>query len=506
MASVYAIMFLFGSCTSTTVIGDDPEPAPEQSIGKLHIHLTTNGYTRANTEDEVETLHIAFYKEDECMGIEEAVAGDSEYTVDVPATPGSRPDKIVAFANLGAADVANINCKLSSLNTVIATGLQTEGKGFVMASSRCFDTNGADMLATAISDDNYEKGSPVAIALDRVATKVSLTNEIKVNPSVDMKKGATKETRKLVLNLEGWGLSAVEQTSYLVKQMTYKTGDELWTDWNKDNVSHWAHSVSWDKTVSFPVAGETPPANGYALKYPKYSELTNGFGNEVFEHETTRPAKDYTTHNAVASVIIKGHYTLDGTAQTFYRYGDGIYTEEELWEMLSHQQNVVFASGGVAKCSAADLKKESRLVNVAGKPSNLFTIQFDESSELSLYYDKSGKELSLDNLVSLNEKLIESVGYVEKFESGKCVFIVPIQHQNYLADAEVQAEGAYGLVRNHYYNLTLKSIEGMGTGVASENDIVLESDYGSSVPQYKVSITVNVNPWTTLNQNIDIKK
>lgn len=503
-ASVCAIMFLFGSCSTTVVNGDDPAPQPGQTEGKLHIRLTANDYTRAVEDGSVTSLHIAFYNGDECMGVQEAEANDGGYVVDVPATPGKRPDKIVAFANLDGADVAKVNCAFSVLDKVVATGFESADKGLVMSSARYFDADGNDMLAVPLTTANYD-GDAVAIALERVAAKVKFTNGITENLTETMKKGATEETRTFVLTIDGWGLSAIEKSSSLVKRISWHA-TKPWAGWNVEGKSYWAHSVSWDNTVAFPVAGETAPAEGYTLSYPKYSELTNVDGSEVLTHETTRPAEDYAKDNAVASVIIKGHYTLDGTAATFYRYVDGIYTEDELWETLSQQQNVAFAPGGVAKYPAAAFKEDARLINVAGVPSNYFTIQFDKDSPLDVYYDRNGKKLSDYELSEVNQKLIESVGFVEKFEMGKCAFIVPIRHKNYDADAETQAEGAYGLVRNHFYNLTLKSIEGIGIGVASDNDLVLESDFESALPQYKVNVTITVNPWEAMNQDVNIKK
>ncbi len=509
-ASVCAVMFLFGSCSTTVVNGDDPNPQPGQTEGKLHIHLTANDYTRAMEEGTVSSLHIAFYYGDECMGVQEAEVSDDGYVVDVPATPGRRPDKIVAFANLDDADVAKVNCGFSALDKVLATGFESAGKGLVMSSARYFEADGKDMLAISLSDANYD-GDAVAIFLERVAAKVKFTNGITGNQSVEMNKAATKDKRTLVLTIDGWGLSAIEKSSSLVKSMSWPaTG--LWTGWSGDHQSHWAHSVSWDNAVKFPVAGQIAPAEGYTLSYPKYSELTNVDGSEVLTHETTRPAEDYAKDNAVASVIIKGHYTLDGTAQTFYKYGDGIYVEaeeDELWNVFLGASEGIFYDA-YEKPNLAFFKSAVKLVPVNG--TGLYHLQLTEEVTESKaneswavwIYDSEWRRLQ--DYDGVNANLIERVGYVEKFEMGKCTFIVPIRHKNYDADVETQAEGAYGLVRNHFYNLTLKSIEGIGAGVASDNDLVLESDFESALPQYKVNMTITVNPWETMTQDINIKK
>lgn len=511
-ASICAIMFLFGSCSTTVVNGDDPTPQPGQTEGKLNIRLTANDYTRAVEDGSVTSLHIAFYNSDECMGVEEAkwLGADKGYEVDVPATPGKRPDKIVVFANLDGADVAKVNCGFSALDKVVATGFESADKGLVMSSSRYFDADGKDMLATALSDANYD-GDAVAIALERVAAKVKFTNGIAGNQSVEMNKGVTKDKRTLVLTLDGWGLSAVEKSSSLVKSISWHA-TKPWAGWNVTGKSYWAHSVSWDNTVSFPVAGETAPAEGYTLSYPKYSELTNAYGAEVLTHETTRPPEDYTKDNAVASVIIKGHYTLDGTVATFYKYGDGIYTEAEeddLWNVFLGASEGIFYDV-YEKPNLAFFKSAVKLVPVNG--TGLYHLQLTEEVTESKgdeswavwIYDSEGRRLQ--DYDGVNANLIERVGFVEKFEMGKCAFIVPIRHKNYDADAETQAEGAYGLVRNHFYTLTLKSIEGIGAGVASDNDLVLESDFESALPQYKVNVTITVNPWETMNQDVNIKK
>ena len=62
---------------------------------------------------------------------------------------------------------------------------------------------------------------------------------------------------------------------------------------------------------------------------------------------------------------------------------------------------------------------------------------------------------------------------------------------------------SYGLVCNHFYKISVKSIEGMGKGIANEGDYLLESEFVNDT-EYNVSFNVNVVPWTLVEQDINI--
>ena len=61
----------------------------------------------------------------------------------------------------------------------------------------------------------------------------------------------------------------------------------------------------------------------------------------------------------------------------------------------------------------------------------------------------------------------------------------------------------YNIVRNHIYNLTVSQITGIGTGIPTDDtDIVPVPPTDPSEPDYYMHMSVQVLPWTTVNQNI----
>ncbi len=115
------------------------------------------------------------------------------------------------------------------------------------------------------------------------------------------------------------------------------------------------------------------------------------------------------------------------------------------------------------------------------------------------YNGPDGKDLASDD--ELNKALAISCGYIEAYKDGKCFFVVPVQHLGYKTTPD--ATGSYGLVRNHFYKISVKSIEGMGKGIANEGDYLLESEFVNDT-EYNVSFNVNVVPWTLVEQDINI--
>ncbi len=77
------------------------------------------------------------------------------------------------------------------------------------------------------------------------------------------------------------------------------------------------------------------------------------------------------------------------------------------------------------------------------------------------------------------------------------MFIIPIEHIN-------GENPLYGLVRNHSYTLTLKSIAGFGRGVAKEDSPISDMVVPGLSDSYTINASLQVNDWTEITQEIDI--
>lgn len=165
---------LFGSCTSKEGSGEEPE-SPTTTSYKVRVKVSTGEYTRAGDDAAVNTLHLAFYNGEECLGIEQATKVGSAFECSIPDTYG-KPDGVIALANLSNDDVKDLNI-LTLLSEKYERFIDSEGY-MVMSSSHYFDGNGNDMLKTPLTTVNLiEGGMPINITLDRLAAKVTVNKK-----------------------------------------------------------------------------------------------------------------------------------------------------------------------------------------------------------------------------------------------------------------------------------------------------------------------------------------
>lgn len=499
------------SCSDKEKAGEEPEVP---TTYRVTVNVTTNGFTRAEIQNEnnIASLHLAFYTGETFNGIAEAEPSGDSFTCDVPE--GIKPDGVIAFANLTDEQANSINGE--NIMTTTLSNFADVNDNMIMSSSRYFSADGKDMVKTPISTLNLiDSNRPVKIYLDRIASKVSVKNNTPT-PSLE-ELNVISELGSINLNLKitKWGVSGSEQKSLLVKSYGGMSKNDIdseldgYQNWNStDNqISHWAHSATWDIADKQNI--NTNPQVSL-LKYPNYSEIINEFGSSYFYHETTRPKTFYEIPNAITSIIIKGQYVdQNNNPYTFYHYNGNCYFDKALISTFIDQQDFLYLYDGKKVTSKTNeiltyftLKQ---IQNIDGIPSNYVTLQLAEKSQsVSVFYDSEQKQFN-DN-TKLNELLAKAFGYAEKFENGKCYFIVPIRHKTYdSATNHLEVTGSYGLVRNHHYNIKINSITGLGCGIVSDTDIPLKYTYkGEGSQQYKVNATVSVNDWEDVSQSIDI--
>ena len=140
---------------------------------------------------------------------------------------------------------------------------------------------------------------------------------------------------------------------------------------------------------------------------------------------------------------------------------------------------------------------------------NFVTIQISLNGQdkTKLLDMRSMNAIPTSEYAEINKKLAAEIGLWEVYDQGKCFFHIPIEHLGKAADTNGVKTGSYGLVRNHHYNITVNSIEGMGIGMPEADNYIGEWNYPESFTIEKnVNYSVSVNPWNEVNQSIDIPK
>ncbi len=97
----------------------------------------------------------------------------------------------------------------------------------------------------------------------------------------------------------------------------------------------------------------------------------------------------------------------------------------------------------------------------------------------------------------------EDTGYPYYYNGGLMYYNVPIEHlatgTTTYPDSEGVVEAQYGVVRNHWYNITVTSLESFGHAIADEEEVIVpqvEEDY-----QY-LGADINILSWQMVNQEV----
>ena len=95
--------------------------------------------------------------------------------------------------------------------------------------------------------------------------------------------------------------------------------------------------------------------------------------------------------------------------------------------------------------------------------------------------------------ITVTDEVAAEIAKLEKvrwWNDGKCYFFVDVKHES----------NKPGVVRNHWYDLTINSISGLGTPVADpDEDIVPEKIEDE---QYFVAAQVQILKWKMVNQSV----
>ena len=254
--------------------------------------------------------------------------------------------------------------------------------------------------------------------------------------------------------------------------------------------------------------------------FPKYDAITKGFGKDVYTQENTeffnktfeepvtsetgevtKPANNPTAVIVAATLKYKANDNEEAAAVNLYKFRGVLYTEADFKEILADY-------AGIFKVTVEDEKTVyTKLTGADYKDVLKFDANLGASYEAKVYLELKSTE---GNFVTADKKPIEDVakalkdaGQIAQFwNGGKTYYFVPIKQ--HVANPQDQADkDVYGIVRNHYYQLDLQSVTGLGTAVPNpEMEIVPitpEDEY------YYLAAKITVLNWKVVTQNVDLK-
>lgn len=410
----------------------------------------------------------------------------------------------------------------------------------------------------AVSVDNGKYSlqfTPVAWGINADESKTYVAKRFAVSDAADAVAPAYSTINDL---LGDWWNDAANHRSYWACSPSYyATSFPRVSDDIRDKYAELTEKSSDTPNGSGALVGD------YKLKYYSYNQLSPntiaaGETKTLYVKENTASIDAFNSENpkaAVASVVILGKYrvTPNGGTElsentTFYLYGgeNKLYFAHNdigntggtsiLETMVANQAILATDEDGTLLKStdlAANLPAVNALeVNHPAKsvrkdqvvPARFVTLQIKKTEAGNYpfyYYDREAAkpawtQVNNNNIDKVNALLMQSVAFARAFYEGCCYFSIPVEHLGYGVrngnggkhynedgfDWTKVGRGAFGIVRNHSYNINVTGISGLATGLhGTDNPIVppMDSD------EYFVRYNLNILSWAVVpTQNVDL--
>lgn len=439
----------------------------------------------------------------------------------------------------------------------VQTSKESSTTYFVMSTSSYKHANATDgtttcpYFVTEVKQSNFAESesaakttTPVEVYVERLAAKVTLT----VNDENFNKNKKTIEEGKRTLyklnsatiageandgggeeiyaELKGWKLNATAKHSRMMKNINENWGEQdLGFAWNDANNyrSYWGMSFNYETTAtnySYPTTAANYTANetNIPLNYYSLNDNTLELGNAAYCAENTNSSSVVTSSpSAVTSILLKAiACDKDGKELDLVRYKGLLYTKTQFFNyVLNTLQNSTQGLNAYIKktdntyeqigneyltwTNVADGKIK---VIIDDEKVNLTTTEV--TNKVMLYNKNEGENqyTQITTITDLNKNLETASKDAIAYKGGLMYYNIPIEHLNEKASTdESTPEGKYGVVRNHYYKVTINKLENIGKGIFDPTEVIVPQEDDK---YYYVGANINILSWKLVNQNVDL--
>ena len=436
------------------------------------------------------------------------------------------PAAIVAVVNPGTVDAAKIQSgetmRLSELR-YSTVGSQFYKKDpttgavsdFVMSNS-VYVNAGEDVCASLVAGHvttsaETAKAKPVDIYVERVVAKVTADVD---NNAFELGNGTNWEADKygtktavgksgdydVYAVIEGWGLASENGKAEVEKQVnkTWADGTLGFTPWTTADY----HRCFWEKSVGFDAGmGANPPIN------PTFNQLNAKMRDVLYtlpntpESKVTDLKNNDLTKLAVAATLKYKDASNNWHYAEICRYnGVSILGIDNLKKQVALTFSQYYTSTDATNYTQLS-KDDIDFKNPDGtmQQYRVTPTLANDPAGTKKYYIKTTTGTT-PTFTEVDKATVLAAIEADKAEirlGGRAYYYVPIKH---LGSANKIAE--YGIVRNHFYKITLSGITGFGTPVYDPEKVV-----DPAMPTYEdtyLAARVQVLQWRVVNQNASL--
>ena len=430
----------------------------------------------------------------------------------------------------------SISDATSAVQTAIATvgaNDQVDWTNFMMSSSS-FDNGDArtGYFCTKLTPVNFqesaekavESGNPVEAYVERLAAKVKV--EFATSLGETGKIGSFEVdgvAKDLYFKVSGWGLNATTKDSYCFKNI-----DATWTDtylgftWNDaaNFRSYWAKSTNYgggDYPGTYNSSDKHYEGDAnVTLNYISYNDLKVAIGSNAYCRENTNTAEIMKKNlSSTATSVLLGAQITDkeGTALTLYNYNGKLYTADSYMAAALNDYEAKNTDNLFWKKTTSST---GETYNKVDKADLEIKISADGYAHVELknadnyYCGSKGTNFAAITAEDANKLLNGTTEYkyntgCSYYKDGEMYYNIPIEHLRggkYTDENYELKEGDYGVVRNHYYIITINSIKNLGKAVNDPDEVIVPNDEDSK--SYYVAAKINVLSWKVVKQSVDL--
>lgn len=385
---------------------------------------------------------------------------------------------------------------------------------FVMSNS-VYVNAGEDVCASLVAghvttSEETARKKPVDLYVERVVAKVTADVD---NNAFELGNGTNWETDKygtktavgksgdydVYAVIEGWGLASENGKAEIEKQVnkTWADGTLGFTPWTTSDY----HRCFWEKSVGFDAGlGANPPVN------PTFNQLNAKMRDVLYtlpntpENKVTDLKNNDLTKLAVAATLRYKDADNNWHYAEICRYnGVSILGIDNLKKQVALTFSQYYTSTDATNYTQLSKDDIDFKDPDATTQQYLVTPTLADGAAGTKYYTKTTTGTT-PTFTEVDKATVLAAIEADKAEirkDGRAYYYVPIKH---LGDNGKLAE--YGIVRNHFYKITLTGITGFGTPVYDPSKVVKPA-----VPTYQdtyLAARVQVLQWRVVNQNASL--
>lgn len=389
---------------------------------------------------------------------------------------------------------------------------------FVMSNS-VYVNAGEDVCASLVAghvttSEKTAKEKPVDLYVERVVAKVTAdvdntAFELGNGTNWDAKKYGTKNPvgqsgdYNVYAVIDGWGLANENGKAEVEKQV-----NKAWTDGNL-GFSPWTtsdyHRCFWETSVAFDAgAGANPPVN------PTFNQLKANMKDVLYTLPNTPDSKDKIANlkdNDLTKFAVAATLRYKDAAGNWHDAEICRYNGVSILGIDNLKKQVALTFSQYYTSTDATTYTQLSKDDIDFKDPNGTMQQYrvtptlanDPTGTTKKYYTKTTSGTTPTFTEVDKDKVLAAIeaDKAEIRKDGRAYYYVPIKH---LGGTGELAE--YGIVRNHFYKITLSGITGFGTPVYDPDKVV-----DPAVPTYEdtyLAARVQVLQWRVVNQNASL--